>query len=421
MSTTKRRGNNQKGVNRYGKKPDIDKERLRTLLTGYNKRNIFEWDLMIELLANEDPPITLSRSVFGKYKKEFKIGTSVMNPMSRAEKDAVVLEELAKDPLNKLGPRSIKERIGMTGTHIERHIVRSVMKAHAPEAFQERHPASKELHRTILSSLGPDDEWSLDGHDKLNEAGFGIYGIRDKWSGKWLSARVVPSNRYAAVVGVIFLELVKEVGGVPLQVSSDRGSEIRDAYSFQQALRTYFAPDLMDQLIPAWRMLPSPRNITIERAWRPLFYKWGVTILHYWEKGPADGGYNSNLQLHRQTANWMWFPLVQADLDRYTSTCNAHRVRKQANKSLPSRGTPNVFYTIPHQFNGEKCLIPVDTEVVDSILETMEEGRDLMRYIDTDFEVLVEEAYAQIESPGINFENAWDIFRQLIDILDPAI
>jgi hypothetical protein len=37
----------------------------------------------------------------------------------------------------------------------------------------------------------------MDGHDQLNRAGFGTYGIRDKWGGKFLHYRVLPSNRYA--------------------------------------------------------------------------------------------------------------------------------------------------------------------------------------------------------------------------------
>ncbi|KZS89724.1 hypothetical protein SISNIDRAFT_416609, partial [Sistotremastrum niveocremeum HHB9708] len=388
-------------------------------LREYNRRNIFSWDTLMELLANEDPPIVI-RSVFGVYKRKFNIGTSIMNPMSRAEKEAAVLTELEKDPLKKFGVRSIKEKMGLEGIHIERHIVHATMKAHAPEGFISRDPRSKEIGREPLYAIGPDDEWSLDGHDKLASEGFAIYGIRDKWSGRWLSAMVVPSNRYAAVIGVIFLKLVKERGGIPIQVSSDRGSEIRDAYSFQNGLRAYFAPDLVDQLVPAWRMLPSPRNITIERAWRPLFYKWGVTILHHWEKGPADGGFNPNHRLHRQIANWLWFPLVQADLDNYTKFQNAHRVRKQAKKLLPCQGTPNEFYALPQRFNGEHCLIPVDLDVVDSILDTMDEGRELMRYVDADMEEIIEEAYVEIGAPKATFETAWGVFRDILRVLEPA-
>lgn len=86
------------------------------------------------------------------------------------------------------------------------------MQDHAPEGFQSRAPGRKVIHRTVLVSVGPNDEWSMDGHDKMAKAGFEIYGIRDKFSGKYLWYRVVPSNRYAAVVGVILLECIKKYG-----------------------------------------------------------------------------------------------------------------------------------------------------------------------------------------------------------------
>jgi hypothetical protein len=84
----------------------------------------------------------------------------------------------------------------------------------AGEGFQKRHPrAKKKIARQPLTAVGPDEEWSMDGHDKLNRAGFGIYGIREKWTGRYHHYRVLPSNRYAAVIGVVFLECAKKRGG----------------------------------------------------------------------------------------------------------------------------------------------------------------------------------------------------------------
>lgn len=92
-------------------------------------------------------------------------------------------------------------------------VVETVMRDFAPEGFETRKPGHKKIRRTPLTSLGSDDEWSLDGFDKMVKAGFGIYGIRCKWSGRYLHYVVVPSNRYAAVVGVLFLQCVKKYGG----------------------------------------------------------------------------------------------------------------------------------------------------------------------------------------------------------------
>lgn len=87
------------------------------------------------------------------------------------------------------------------------------MRAYAAEGFEKRRAGHKKINRRVLVAVGPNAEWSLDGFDKLNEAGFGIYGIRDKWSRFWLYYVVVPSNRYAAAIGVIFLRCVRKYGG----------------------------------------------------------------------------------------------------------------------------------------------------------------------------------------------------------------
>ena len=131
------------------------------------------------------------------------------------------------------------------------------MKAHAGGSFAARKAGAKSIKHKTLIAVGPNAEWSLDGFDKLLSAGFAIYGIRDKWSRFWLSYTVLPSNRYADVISVVYLYCIWKYGGkviilivltipdilftsslgIPVQTTSDRGSETRDAYSFQCSLR----------------------------------------------------------------------------------------------------------------------------------------------------------------------------------------
>jgi hypothetical protein len=82
-----------------------------------------------------------------------------------------------------------------------------------PEGYLRHNPRHAKIVCTPLVSLGPNDEWSADGHDKLMKIGIAVYGFRDKASGYWLSLRVVPNNRLNLVITYLYLSLVEEKGG----------------------------------------------------------------------------------------------------------------------------------------------------------------------------------------------------------------
>jgi hypothetical protein len=94
-----------------------------------------------------------------------------------------------------------------------RKAVISHMRVEEPDGFRLCEPTMKKIKRGVLTSLGPHHEWSGDGHDKLVKLGFPIWGIRDKWSGKWLGLWVVPNNRYKEAVAYLYLSLVTELAG----------------------------------------------------------------------------------------------------------------------------------------------------------------------------------------------------------------
>jgi len=87
------------------------------------------------------------------------------------------------------------------------------MQKQDPEGFELRDPTSRKIKRGTLVNLGPHEEWSGDGHDKLKQIGFPVYGIRDVWSGKWLGLWVMPNNRLKEAVAYLWLSLVYDYGG----------------------------------------------------------------------------------------------------------------------------------------------------------------------------------------------------------------
>ena len=136
-----------------------------------------------------------------------------------------------------------------------REAVRNEMQLQDSEGFSVREPSAKKVRRGVLISLGPHHEWSGDGHDKLSKIGFPIWGVRDKWSGKWLGLWVIPNNRLMLAIAYLYLSLVAELGGkscrgfircivllmcqvgMPMQSTTDCGSETTLIYGMACSLR----------------------------------------------------------------------------------------------------------------------------------------------------------------------------------------
>lgn len=198
--------------------------------------------------------------------------------------------------------------------------------------------------------------------------------------------------------------------------------------------REVFAPYFDVEVIPPWMFVPSPHNITIECRWCVLMETWGVNILHFYNLGRHDGFYHPNDELHqwitsviwvgcniltldacRQISNWIWFPLVQCELDTFVDRQNAHHIRKQSDMALPSGGWPDQFHANPEMYGSEQCLTPVDMDEIDELLADSEDGLSHMQYIDKEFGLLAEEAYEAIGGPEITLDTAWAIFRQMLE------
>jgi hypothetical protein len=81
-------------------------------------------------------------------------------------------------------------------------------------AVQGRKPGARKVHRHGLHSLGPNEEWSVDGHDKLvNVMGIGVWGAVDKYSRLVLGHFAVRNNRLADTALGCFLLIVQKMGG----------------------------------------------------------------------------------------------------------------------------------------------------------------------------------------------------------------
>ena len=108
---------------------------------------------------------------------------------------------------------------------------------------------------------GPNWVWSADGHDKLADFGFQIYGLIDGYSRFVLNAFVGVTNRCQVAIMKYFLLCVL-AWGIPMQLRSDKGTEVDLMAESQYHLHRRNNPDLPFR--KAYIFGTSSHNIRIE-------------------------------------------------------------------------------------------------------------------------------------------------------------
>ena len=116
---------------------------------------------------------------------------------------------------------------------------------------------------------------------------------------------------------------------------------------------------------------------------------------------------------------WLWSKILQGAIDEFRQYWNTHRVRGQANKQLPSGGTPNNILACPQRYGLENLSIPItDMAVVRRIRDELPVSRkEALRFVDDEFDAAAWEAYREVGSPLFRAITGWDTFAKMSDVL----
>ncbi|KAJ7599776.1 hypothetical protein C8J56DRAFT_999559 [Mycena floridula] len=357
----------------------------------------------------------------------YKVGrTTLNNHERRLGIPSGVIDEVASDLREGNGPNYVKSKLKDKGLMVPRDTVRKVMHDYFPLGFEKRFPGQKKstIPHVGLTAIGPFHEISADGHEKLGalalkmgDIGLPIYGYKDKWSDVLVKLIVVPDCRTAAAVGHIYLDFVEEVGAVPIQLTTDKGSEIGWEYAFQCAFRDLFAPDIDPEVFAAFMALKSVHNTIIEALWHWLREKSGKNLREYILIGKDKHFFDPNVQFHTPLFYWIFVPLVQASLDEFKEYWNFHCVRPQHDKDMPSGHVPTHAFENPSLYGGLDCRVCVPQAAVDEMREYLTEEvgsrKEHLSWMSAEEQKMAEMLYARIGSPPITLENAWDVFSRM--------
>ncbi|KAG1834205.1 hypothetical protein EV424DRAFT_1468724 [Suillus variegatus] len=377
--------------------PPKGDHKVANLLREYHWQNILDHKLISKLLQAEHG-IKMSEATVAHCRRELGLFGNCLTAAQLPEvtKCQLVLDQLADDPTGHCGPRVVKELIAnktrvmlLRFGPLHSKYIRDQMMLQEPEGFIVRQPTSKKLSQRPLVVLGPHHEWSGDGHDKLTQISFPIWGICDVWSGKWLGIWVLPNNCLKDAIAYLYLSLCYQLGGMPIQTTTDCGSKTMEIYGFANAL--------------------------CECDWLHLRLQWGDNVKVFWEAG--SGIYDEMDPRQYDLVKWLWLKLIQQELNQLQEQFNKHRVYKDSSKKLPSGVSPNVAFPLHHEYQAENCLQAVDREVVRQLMESIG-GEDLIRFVSVEYENHAQTIITNLGFKELSFHNVWNILSAMLPLIE---
>ncbi|KAF5318561.1 hypothetical protein D9619_010793 [Psilocybe cf. subviscida] len=405
--------NNPTGRNQHKDCPSKDDNDVNEIITRYHREGITGRELISELLR-EKHGIHMSQATVARRFRALglKGAGKTTKELPEEEGRQLVADQMALDPSRHQGAVTIRESLAQrTGTRLTRDFVRDQMRTLDPEGSALREPAARKIVRGTLRSLGPNHEWSADGHDKLNGINFPIYGIKDVFSSKWLCLEVVPNNRTHDVVAYLYLRTIVAQGGMPLQSTTDCGTETTLMFGLANSLRDAFSPE-SSVVTPAHRFMRSVHNITIERSWRPLRIELVDNVKAFWDAG--SDMYDGDDDLDYNLARWLWSKVIQQELDAFSERKNAHVGRTNKHKLLPSGASPNVIFDLPGRYGGENCLQTVDLDQVRAMMEEISPGGQCLQFVTPEYATYAQDLYDSIGlSERLDLSEVWGVFSHM--------
>ena len=163
------------------------------------------------------------------------------------------------------GYRWMQMKCFQNGLNVRRDDVRLILQTFDPSGVANR--KARRLHRRNYYSKGPNYIWHLDSYDKLKPYGFCINGCIDGFSRKivWLNVYHTSSN--PRIIGGYYCDAVETLGGCPLFVRGDFGTENAHVRDFQKFLRRSVHDSINDR---AYLAGTSTHNTRIESWWAQL-------------------------------------------------------------------------------------------------------------------------------------------------------
>ena len=178
---------------------------------------------------------------------------------------------------------------------------------------------------------------------------------------------VTRSNNFPSNIAAYYLEAVDNVGGCPIDLITDLGTE----NGLMAAIHAFFRDDPKSH-----RYVPSPRNQRIEGWWSYLRRSHTHWWINFFNDLCQRGEVDLTSPLHKECLWFCFSKLLQSHLNQVKDHWNTHYIRRSRHDTV--QGRPDSLYFLPELSGGAtNLLLPVpEQEEVYAQMHLIEEEEE---------------------------------------------
>ena len=121
--------------------------------------------------------------------------------------------------------------------------------------------------------------------------------------------------------------------------------------------------------------------------------------------------------------HWIWYPVVQDQMNKILDSWNNHKIRYQRNKLLDSGMTPYQSYQTASNRGQVNCFVPVSPELIAEFRQEVWNDlsargeTNLLEFWTSEQDELLSHYWQSVGGPRICRDTAWDVFLAIQGIL----